>query len=214
MRLTVFDLDGTITRHDTLALYVFGYLLRRPWRLPRALLVVPAVMAFGLRLTDRGALKSAFLRATLGGVPRKAIDRWTEQFVPRVLENGTFADARAAIAAHANKGDHLVLMSASVDLYVPAIARALGFQESICTGIRWQNGRLDGRLSTPNRHGEEKVRCLRELQQRHGSEATAYGNAVSDLPHLKLAKHGVLVNGSARARREAARLGIACTQWR
>lgn len=214
MRLAVFDLDGTITRHDTLVLYVFGYLLRRPWRLPLAVLVLPAVIGFALGVTDRGGLKSALLRATLGGVARGSLERWTAQFVPRVLEKCTFADARARIARHAREGDHLVLMSASVDLYVPAIARALGFHESICTGIRWNEDRLDGRLTTPNRHGEEKARCLRELRERLPGETSAYGNARSDLPHLKLVEHGVLVNGSAHARGEAARAGIACTEWR
>ncbi len=210
----MFDLDGTITRHDTLVPYVLGFLLRSPWRLPRLLLALPAVIGFGLRLTDHGGLKSALLRATLGGVPRERLERWTARFVPRLLERGTFAQAREAIAAHHRTADHLVLMSASVDLYVPAIARALGFQESICTGIRWRDGRLDGRLSTPNRRGEEKARCLRQLRRQHAGEAWAYGNGASDLPHLKLVEHGVLVNGSARARREAARAGIACTEWR
>ena len=214
MRLAVFDLDGTITRHDTLVPYVFGFLLRRPWRLPRVLLALPAVIGFGLRLTDHGGLKSALLRATLGGVPRERLERWTARFVPRLLERGTFAEAREAIAAHRRAADHLVLMSASVDLYVPAIAQALGFQASICTGIRWKDDRLDGRLSTPNRRGEEKARCLRQLRRHHHGEAWAYGNGASDLPYLKLVEHGVLVNGSARARREAARAGIDCTDWR
>ena len=40
-RLAVFDLDGTITRHDTLVPYLMGYGRRHPaglwrlWRLPR-----------------------------------------------------------------------------------------------------------------------------------------------------------------------------------
>jgi phosphatidylglycerophosphatase C len=213
-RLAVFDLDGTITRHDTLVRYVLGYLLRRPWRLPRALLVVPAAAAFGLRLIGHGELKSALLRATLGGVSRAEIERWTAQFVPRLLANGTFAAAREAIGKHISEGDHLVLLSATIDLYVPAIARALGFHEAICTGVRWRGDRLDGHLSTPNRRGEEKARCLRELRKRHCGHAAAYGNAASDLAHLKLVEHGVLVNGSAWARRAAARAGIACTVWR
>ena len=36
--LAVFDLDGTITRHDTLLPFLGGYLLRHPWRLPRVVL--------------------------------------------------------------------------------------------------------------------------------------------------------------------------------
>jgi phosphoserine phosphatase len=42
----------------------------------------------------------------------------------------------------------------------------------------------------------------------------AYGNAASDLEHLKLVERGVLVNGSAAARREASRHAIGCTDWK
>jgi phosphoserine phosphatase len=42
----------------------------------------------------------------------------------------------------------------------------------------------------------------------------AYGNAASDLEHLRLADRAVLVNGSARARRGAAAAGICAVTWR
>jgi hypothetical protein len=42
----------------------------------------------------------------------------------------------------------------------------------------------------------------------------AYGNAASDVAHLKLADLGVLVNGSFSARRKAAHAGIARLKWR
>lgn len=214
MRLAIFDLDGTITRHDTLAGYVLGYLLRHPWRLPRALGVTAALLGYGLRLCDRGVLKAALMRSALGGVRRADLDRWTEQFVARLLARATFASARERISAHARAGDHLVLMSASPDLYVPAIARSLGFQEVICTRVRWRGQRLDGRLATANCQGEEKARCLRQLRERVPGEASAYGNSMADIAHLALVEHGVLVNGSARARRAARRAGLTCERWR
>ena len=215
MRLAIFDLDGTITRHDTLAPYVLGFLLRRrPWRLPALLLVLPALCGHALGLIDRGGLKSAFIRAALGGCRRETLEAWTEIFVDHLVAHGLFPGALAAIGAHARAGDHLVLMSASPDLYVPAIARALGFHEVICTGVRWEGERLLGTLTTPNRRGEEKARCLEALRARHpGIESAAYGNAASDLAHLKLVERGVLVNGGAAARREAVRAGIGCTDW-
>ena len=213
MRLAVFDLDGTITRHDTLAPYVCGFLLRHPWRLPRALGVVPALLGFALGICGRGTLKAALMRSALGGVSRRDLERWTERFVKRLLARGIFADARESIAAHERAGDHLVLMSASPDLYVPAIARALGFRESICTEVRWRGEQLDGHLATANRRGEEKVRCLRQLRERLPGEASAYGNCLSDIAHLALVEHGVLVNGGARARRAAQRAGIDCVRW-
>ena len=215
MRLAVFDLDGTITRHDTLARYVLGFLIRkRPWRLPALLLVLPALLGFALGRIDRGGLKSAFIRATLGGCQREELEAWTATFVGGLIAHGVFPQALAAIAAHSRAGDRLVLMSASPDLYVPAIASALGFAEFICTGVRWDGERLNGALTTANRRGEEKARCLEALRARYpGIEGVAYGNAASDLPHLKLVEHGVLVNGSAAARRKAVREGINCREW-
>lgn len=215
MRLAVFDLDGTVTRHDTLAPYALGFLLRaRPWRLPALLLLAPLLVGYAAGRLDRGGLKSGFIRAALGGCRREELERWTARFVAGLVPKGLLAQALETIARHARAGDRLVLLSASADLYVPAIARALGFHEVICTGIRWDGERLDGALTTPNRRGEEKARCITELRARHpGIETAAYGNAASDLPHLRLVEHGVLVNGSAAARRIALRDRIACADW-
>jgi phosphatidylglycerophosphatase C len=215
VRLAVFDLDGTITRHDTLAPYALGYLVRRkPWRLPALLLLVPALLGYAVGRLDRGALKSAFIRSALGGCRRRELERWTGKFVERLLRQGVFAQAIAAIRTHARAGDHLVLLSASTDLYVPAIGQALGFHEVTCTGVRWDGDRLDGALTTPNRRGEEKARCVTALRGRYpGVETIAYGNAASDIEHLRLVEHGVLVNGSACARRAASRAGIARGDW-
>jgi HAD superfamily hydrolase (TIGR01490 family) len=216
VRLAIFDLDGTITRHDTLAPYALGYVVRkRPWRLPALLLVLPMLVGHTIGLVDRGGLKSAFIRATLGGCRRKDLERWTAAFVERLVARGVFSQALQAIQAHAGAGDHLFLLSASTDLYVPAIAQALGFREVICTGLRWDGERLGGRLSTPNRRDEEKARCVAVLRARYpGVPSVAYGNAASDIPHLKLVEQGVLVNGSAAARRVAMQAGIRCVDWR
>lgn len=215
MQLACFDLDGTITRHDTLVPYVLGFLRTRPWRLAGTLAALPMALRFAAGRADHGAMKEAFIRSTLAGFPRRELEGWTERFVPRVLAHGVFADALAAIETHRARGDRLVLLSASTDLYVPAIGKALGFAQVVCTELRWQADRLAGRLASPNRRGEEKVRCFAQLRSAFpGLHSVAYGNASSDLPHLKLADRGVLVNGSRAARLEAARLGIECASWR
>lgn len=214
--LVFFDLDETITRHDTLLAYAGGFLLRkRLWRIPRLLTVIPPAIAFLLGRAKEGPAKEAFIRATLGGATRTEIDAWTARFVPRVITHGLFADALKQLAEHRRRGDYLVLMSASTDLYVPAIARELGFNETICTQVRWDGETLDGSLTTPNRKGAEKARCFTALLERHAGLATvAYGNSFSDLPHLRLANRGVLVNGGSKARRAADSFGVSCVEWR
>ncbi len=215
-QLVVFDLDETITRHDTLLPYALRFAMRyRPWRLPLLSAVLPSVVELLRGRADEGRVKESFIRAALGGSRRSDIDAWTARFVPPLIANGTFADAIERIAEHRRAGDYLVHMSASTDLYVPAVSRELGFDETIYTGVRWDGERLNGSLTTRNRKGEEKARCFTALRERYpGRETTAYGNSSTDLPHLRLANHGFLVNGSAKARQTAASLGIACVDWR
>ncbi len=215
MRLAVFDLDGTITRHDTLWPYVLGFLRQRPWMLPRLLGVLGRLLQFAVGLTDHGQLKQTLIRCTLRGRTRAELDAWTERFIADLIAGGMHADALRTIEQHRSEGDVLVLMSASPDLYVPAIAARLGFGEWICTQLRWQGDRLEGSLITPNRRGAEKARCFEALRQRYATLATlAYGNAASDIDHLRLADAGLLVNAPAAARRRAAACGVTVGEWR
>ena len=213
MAIAVFDLDGTITRRDTLFPLVLRQLARRPLRLPRLLGMVPALVRFCFD-QDRAALKQSLLRITLRGIERSELAAVGEKFVVDTIARRCFGDALAAIRRHRDAGHFMVLMSASVDFYVPEFGRQLGFDQVISTGVAWNADRLDGTLTTANRRGEEKARCLRELMQaRKDNDVFAYGNSDSDLPHLVLARHGILVNGSSGARRAAHALGVATVEW-
>lgn len=210
MRIALFDLDGTLTRHDSLFPYVLGFCLRHPLRLPRLLAMPWHVLKYLFGDRDRGALKEALIKAGLSGVSRDQIARWNERFVRRLLGRSMHPEALERLAMHRARGDYLVLMSASPDLYVPAVARALKFNETICTGVRWDGMTLSGELTTPNRRAEEKLRGVEALRARYdGSQIEGYGNSASDVVHLRACDAGHLVNGSPRAAVEAARAGVA-----
>lgn len=212
--VAIFDLDGTITRHDTLVPYLWHALKRHPGRLLR-LWSVPAMLASYAVRRDRGVLKSRLIRAVLGGLARGEIESLTAGFLDRHLETLTRPGARVAIERHRQAGDRLVLLSASTDFYVPEIGTRLGFDEVICTEVCWLGDRLDGRLRTANRHGEEKTRCVAALKSRHaGVPFAAYGNADSDLSHLRIVEAPQLVNANARTQRRAVALGIPIDQWK
>lgn len=213
MPIACFDLDGTITHRDTLFPLVLRILARRPPRLLRLLGVAPGAIRF-LVDRDRAALKQSLLRRTLRGMSREALRPLCASFVSDTIERGCFRDAKAMIRRHRDAGHYLVLMSASVDFYVPEFGRQLGFDHVISTGVRFDGDVLEGTLTTPNRRGEEKARCFAALvAERDDTDTFAYGNSDSDLPHLRLARHGVLVNGSHSARRAAAALGVASVDW-
>jgi phosphatidylglycerophosphatase C len=213
MRIAVFDLDGTITRRDTLLPYLRGWLQRHP-RAGFRRHALAGLARFMLN-RDRGRLKSDLLRAGMGGATADEVRAWTVEFVAGLGPAEFCPGALAAIDRHRTAGDRLVLLSASVDLYVPDIGRRLGFEETICTEVAWRDGRLDGALTSPNRRAEEKLLCVERLRDRiPGAAIAAYGNARSDFPHLQGVEEPVLVNASAGLRRAAARIGIHTADWR
>ena len=215
MALVVFDLDGTISRHDSLLPYLSGFLRGKPARWPRVLLCAPMLIRFFTGFADRGQIKSALIEAALGGCSRAVINAWTANYVTQFLTHGVFADALRTIATHRAQTDVLVLMSASPDLYVPEIGRRLGFVETICTGVRWRGERLDGELTTANCQGAEKTRQFAALRARHpGVRATAYANSASDFDHMKFADEAWVVNPSPALRREAELAHFGCVTWR
>lgn len=213
MRIAVFDLDGTLTRHDTLWPYLRGWVRRRPrsgfW--PR---VVAAVSRYPLD-RDRGRLKSRLIRIAMAGASMDEVRAWTTDYVAALDAAELCPGALAAIDRHRAAGDRLVLLSASVNLYVPDIGRRFAFDETICTEVAWRNGKLDGALASPNRRAEEKRRCVEAVRARFpGARFAAYANAKSDFAHLMAVEEPVLVNAGPALRREGQALGFRTEEWR
>lgn len=213
--VAVFDLDGTLTWSDTFRLFLMSFLRRHPWRLFALWRLPSALLSYAAGSHDRGVLKERVIRMFMGGTARAAIDACADSFVCALKPRHRFrTDALSMLEAHRATGDHLVLLSASPDLYVPRIGRSLGFERTLCTEIQWQGDRLVGALTSRNRQGAEKSLCLAWLRTQYPDlPIVAYGNSASDLDHMRHADRALLVNGSAAARRLAAQWGIPTANW-
>jgi phosphatidylglycerophosphatase C len=213
--VAVFDLDGTLTWHDTLVLFLLSFLRQHPhrllglWRLPFP------VARFVAGNRDRGVLKSQVIRIVMGGAARADVEHCAGSFVDTLKPKRRLRPAALAVLeAHRSAGDHLVLLSASPDLYVPLIGRLLGFERTVCTEVQWRGDRLDGALKTENRRGPEKSRCLDWLRTQYPAlPIVAYGNSASDLDHMRRADRALLVNAGAAARALAVQSGIPTSEW-
>jgi HAD superfamily hydrolase (TIGR01490 family) len=212
--IAVFDLDGTITRRDTFLPYLRGWLRRHPRRAWQWV-TLTAFWRYASGARDRGRLKSELIQRLMSGATQAEVAAWSRDFVDGLDDEMLCPGALEAIERHRRAGDRLVLLSASVDLYVPRIGARFGFDETICTGVAWRDGRLDGTLTTPNRRGGEKLLCVESLRARFpGTTIAAYGNSGSDLAHLRAVERPMLVNGGQGARRAASRCGIPVADWR
>src|SRR5262245_55551961 len=102
--VAVFDLDGTITRHDTYLRYLLGYLQHRPSRLFATLALPAELLRFGLGVVDNASLKARFLQAILAGNSRSELGVWTEAFLDTLCRYGLRPGALARIAQHRAQG--------------------------------------------------------------------------------------------------------------
>jgi phosphatidylglycerophosphatase C len=197
--LVVLDLDGTITRADTLIPFLAGCFLRYP-RLSLKLLLVPLdALMWLLGRIDNAKFKTKLLTAVMGGLPITAVDSWAHEFARNIAERGCRPEMLSLITRCRNRGDRLIILSASPDIYVRYIADELGVGETVCTRLEVGPWTFTGRLASPNCKGEEK---LRRLKEHLGSEVydgltLAFGNEESDLSILEWAGQGWMLKGKS-----------------
>jgi HAD superfamily hydrolase (TIGR01490 family) len=213
--LAVFDLDHTLTKRDTYVPYLLGFLWRNPRAMLRTWKLPWAVARFKLGLGDNSQLKESFLAAFLAGTQLEKVGSWSALYVDRLLNVGIRAKAKETLFEHLNSGHETCLVTASPDLYVDLLATKLGVSSVLCTATEHKNRILSGKILGKNCHGEEKVRRLEAKLgiDRSGVYVIAYADDVSDLPLLRWADRGILVNASQAMRRTAERYGIECVSW-
>ena len=188
--IAVFDLDGTLTRRDTL----LPFLRRTRGTASTAwgfLVHGPAIARGLVRPGRRHGVKEALLSHLLRGRPMEALKETAEAFAEEVVAGGLRAPVLARVEQHRRAGHELAIVSASPALYVEPVGRRLGFDVVLATGLEVdQTGRLTGRLAGPNCRGREKVARLRAWTGDGPVVIHAYGDSAGDRELLAAADVG------------------------
>jgi phosphatidylglycerophosphatase C len=191
--LAVFDLDGTLVRGDTLLPFLVSYARRR--RALRPLLALPLWLGlYACRLISDAAAKRRLLVAFVGGHRRSDVDEHAEWFARRWLPGRLNEDVAARLRVHQRAGHRVILLSASPDVYVGAIARQLGVTEVVCTRVAGDAATWHGALAGPNCKGVAKLRLLLDYLgcDRWPADSFAYGDRPHDLLVLRWAATGLM----------------------
>lgn len=199
-KIIVFDLDGTITQRDTYLPFLFGLLLRKPWIIYRLYALPIAVAMHFAGLRNNTWLKKVFLKAFMKGMSQHDINDWVEEFTDKVLEDGLRDGALSELNKHKQAHACILLVSASLDIYVNRISEKLGMHATLCTEVGWDNNKITGELKTDNCYGEEKITRLQAWMTQHGGEVVnvAYSDHHSDIGLLNFAEIGVAVSPSKK----------------
>jgi phosphatidylglycerophosphatase C len=190
--VAAFDLDRTLTRRDTLA----PFLLRATGRTAtgRAVLTLSLKLALGLTGDSRrDAAKEALLVRLLAGRDLATLSAVAEAFAREVIASHLRPDTLAWLEWHRTQGHHVVIVSASPELYVAPLGRRLGV-DVLATRLEvGSDGRLTGRLAGRNCRGAEKALRLREHLGAAPVTLYAYGDSRGDRELLAMAQTAVRV---------------------
>jgi len=99
------------------------------------------------------------------------------------------------------EGYRIILISNAINLIVERIEKYLKADDSIGTILEVVDGRLTGKIDGSIVYGLEKKRVLEEYSRKNDiklSNASAYGDHISDISMLELVGHPFVVNPSNR----------------
>jgi len=157
--VAAFDFDGTLSPRDN-----FVPFLRR-------FAGTPAVArAFGtgaLRVAkagraqwSRNRMKAELLQQLVGGRDLADLDDTARAFAADVIAHHLHAEALDRADWHRRQGHRLVIVSASLAVYLQPIAEHLRFDAVLATELEVADGRLTGAMQGQNVRGPEKARRL------------------------------------------------------
>ena len=219
--LAIYDMDRTVTKRPTYTPFLVHCALRRaPWRLLFLPFVAVSMMAYGLRLIDRGRLKEINHHLLIGArVHPRDLKPLVDSFADKQAANNIRPGAKAAIARDKAEGRRLVLATASYRLYADAIADRLGFDDVIGTGsVIGLDDRVYAKIAGENCYGPAKMRMIADwveksgLKDAHG-HVRFYSDHVSDQPAFEWADEPVAVNPHGKLRRLAEQRGWTIENW-
>jgi HAD superfamily hydrolase (TIGR01490 family) len=219
--LAIYDMDKTITRKATYTPFLLHACRKlAPWRMVLLPLVGLSLVAYGIRLIDRGRLKEWNYLLLIGrGVAPERLEPVVESFAARQIETNIMPGALRTIAEDRAAGRRLVMATASYRLYAAAIAKRLGFDDVIATDtLRDSKGRIVARIDGANCYGLGKLDMIEAWLQREGLERDAvhirfYSDHHSDHHVHRWADEAVAANAHSRLVRLAEVEGWEVVDW-
>ena len=211
MNIAFFDFDGTIAKGDSLLAFVA--FVRGKKRLYWGLFSRCFILiGYALGLISNTKAKQAVMRYFFANMDYKEFLQECERFCPD-LESRLKPAALARLQWHKDRGDVVVMVSASFEEYLAPLCARLGME---CIGTRLatqtqnkdsrggdsvlgshsddfetlESTFLSGEFATPNCYGEQKaVRIKARYDLSSYEEIYAYGDSKGDRAMLALATH-------------------------
>lgn len=203
MALALFDLDETLIDGDSASLWL-AYLVECG-------IATPALQETEARLMERyhrGDLDMReYMRCTLApllGLSAEWLAQQCQHYCESWLRPRLYGEGVAKIEWHRQRGDTLVLISATGEHLVAPMARMLGMDHCLAIQLeRHHDGALTGNTVGTLTFREGKVARIREIFGEASAGSFGYSDSMNDLPMLEWVDHPHATNPSASLREVA-----------
>jgi len=217
--LAIYDMDRTVTRRATYTPFLIRCALQRaPWRLLFAPIVALSMLAYVLKIIDRGKLKEINHALLLGrSIHPDDLMPLVNGFANRTIAHNIRPGALKAIARDKAEGRRVVMATASYRLYAATIAERLGFDDTIGTNsVIGLDENVRARIDGENCYGAAKLRMIERWLEHEGltrAHVRFYSDHASDAPVFDWSDEPVAVNPHDRLLRLARLRGWRIEDW-
>jgi phosphatidylglycerophosphatase C len=199
VNFVVFDLDHTITRYDTFLVFLLCSVCYRPVNFIYLFIFPVIILLNYLRIFKDRDLKENVLSLFFKGMSIDTVTR-VSYVVESVCEKiGYRSKALFVLKRHLEDGDVVCIASASIDLYVLPICKALGVEYYCATVGQVEEGVVTGAIDGENCKGRVKLNRVMRLRASLGVEfdnMVAYSDNRTDIRLLRMADQGYMINPS------------------
>lgn len=159
--LSVFDFDGTLTRHDSFIPFLRFAFGRRRFTRKMLYLVLPTLRCLRRKLT-RDELKEVLIHKFMTGVDESWVKERADAYCRKYFNKLMRPKGLLAVAAEISSGATVTLCSASPEIVLRPFADQLGIR-LIGTRLEVEDGKLTGHISGHNCRCGQKVARLEQV---------------------------------------------------
>lgn len=190
--LALFDFDGTLCNKDSFTGFFF-YTLPKRHIIKRGIKIIPWIVTYYAKLYPAHLMRPKLFQAMLKNMSTTQIEPIALEYAQYILKENLNTELYQQLKYHQILGDDIVLVSASVDVYLQYIAKALNI-DLICSTAEIKNRHYTGQyVSQDCSFQQKKLRVLEQYQLDQYQSIYAYGNSLEDLAMLDLADFPYLI---------------------
>lgn len=190
----IFDVDHTIINNDSMFSMLFFAIKKKPLIILYTPIILVKIALALLKVIDIKIAKEAIY------MPLKYLtERELEEFYDNVLLKNINPEVMERLKFHKEQGCHILLISASPEVYLKYFKKNIYVDMVIGTRIKIVNGKYTNKICGENCKGHEKVNRIKHYLKENDLEidfekSFGYSDSLSDKPMLSLVKNRYKVN--------------------